>query len=82
MLTLLNSQNLISAHKFVGRFCYVLRFEIQTRNDKHYATNEEQQNFSYYYNTVSCIFLFLNKSYIILHSGHFRNLKVTTILNI
>ena len=46
MLTLLNCQNLI---------CYVLRFEIQTRNDKHYATNEEQQNLSYYYNIVSCI---------------------------
>ena len=73
MLTLLNCQNLI---------CYVLRFEIQTRNDKHYATNEEQQNFSYYNNAVPCIFLFLNKSYIILHSGHLRNLKRTTMLNI
>ena len=73
MLTLLKCRNLI---------CYVLRFEIQTRNDKHYATNEEQQNLSYYYNIVSCIVLFLNKSYIILHSGHFRNLKITTILNI
>ena len=73
MLTLLNCQNLI---------CYVLRFEIQTRNDKHYATNEEQQDFSHYKNTVSCIFLFLNKSYINLNSGYFRNLKITTILNI
>ena len=43
MLTLLNSQNLISAHKFLGRLFYVLRFEIQARNDKHYATNEEQK---------------------------------------
>ena len=68
--------------QFVVQVCDFLRFEIQTRNDKHYVTNEEQQNFSYYNNTVSCIFLFLNKSYIILNSGHFRNLKITTILKL
>ena len=67
---------------FCASLCDFLRFETQTRNDKHYATNEEQQTFSYYNNTVSCIFLFLNKCYIILYNGHFRNLKVTTILNI
>ena len=59
---------------------YALKFQLEMI--KHYTTNEEQQNFSYYNNTVSCMFLFLNESYIILNSGQFRNLKITTILNI
>ena len=46
----------------------LLRFETQARNNRHYATNEEQQKFLYYNNAVSCMFLFLDKSYIILLS--------------
>ena len=28
---------------FCAGLCYFSRFEIQARNDKHYATNEEQK---------------------------------------
>ena len=70
---ILISTILISTHKFLSRF--MLLFTLWNSSQKWF------QNFSYYNNTVSCMFLFLNESYIILHSGYFRNLKITTMLN-
>ena len=71
---ILISTILICTHKFLSRF--MLLFTLWNSSQKWF------QNFSYYNNTVSWMLLFLNEIYIILHSGYFRNLKITAMLNI